>query len=682
MDPLQEAFTLEANEILETLETSLLALDGDPDRRGEIDAAFRALHTLKGSGAMVGFAELERFAHSFESAFDAVRASTRSLDPELLNASLAALDHLGILIGAGPSPGPELIAQSNALLRRLAAPRPTATDIPEASSFETPAISSAWLVTVAPEPSTLVDGLDPLAVFEELSSLCTWRAFGIGDASPPLESWTPGHLHLMWSILIVSDASLAQLEDVFFFLQDRAVLQIEAIADHVRPDAIEVLGPELDRGLGEDIERLKAILPRVAPSPSLRPASPVPERAPQAPAPPTGGTTWAREDMIKVAATKLDVLVDLVGEMVIAQARLAEAARRHADPELLAVAEDLERMCVEMRESTMDLRMVPIGTTLSRFRRLVRDVAQQLGKRIQLEISGEETELDKTVIDKLGDPLIHLIRNSLDHGIESPEERQAAGKPAEGRICLSARHSDTNVVLEVRDDGKGLDTERIRAKAIERGLIAAEAHLSPTETQNLIFEPGFSTAQNVSSLSGRGVGMDAVRSAVRALRGDVILTSERGVGTTLSIQLPLTLAIIEGLLVGLGRSRYILPLSQVEECIEVPLDGSQFAELRGELVPFIDLARWFEVPGAGSDHQQIIVTNVDGQRYGFIVDDVVGQQQTVIKSLGRAYRGVDGISGATILGNGEVALILDPKKIAGAVRAAPPRMRNQGCCRA
>lgn len=670
MDPLQEAFVLEARDVLETLETSLLALDADPGHRREIDAAFRALHTLKGSGAMVGFAELERFAHSFESAFDAVRAGSRALDAELVNASLAALDHLGSLVAAGPNPGPELISQSTALLQTLAPPPPGSPKPPEAPPSKPAASASAWLVTVAPEPNTLVDGLDPLEVFAGLSSLCTWRAVGIGDASPPLESWTPGHLHLTWKILIVSEASRAQLEDVFFFLQDRALLQLDAIADRVQPNAIEVLGAELDLALGEGVERLKAILPRMEPPPSPPPTLPPPDPAPPRPAVSSAGTAWAREDMIKVAATKLDVLVDLVGEMVIAQARLAEAARRHADPELHAVAEDLERMCVEMRESTMDLRMVPIGATLSKFRRLVRDVAQQLGKRIHLETSGEETELDKTVIDKLGDPMVHLIRNSLDHGIESPEERVAAGKPAEGKIWLSARHSDANVVIEVRDDGRGIDTERIRAKAIERGLITPDTRLSPTEIQNLIFAPGFSTAPNVSALSGRGVGMDAVRSAVRALRGDITLTSEKGEGTTLRIHLPLTLAIIEGLLVELGRSRYVLPLSQVEECIEVPDDGSRFAELRGELVPFFDLARWFELPEAGGDHQQIIVTNVDGQRYGFVVDDVVGQQQTVIKSLGRAYRGVDGISGATILGNGEVALILDPKKIAGALESA------------
>lgn len=677
MDRLQLSFQSEAADILEALEASLLALDDSAEPLAEIDAAFRSLHTLKGSGAMVGFVELERFAHSLESAFDAVRGGERHLDAKLTSLALASLDHLRTLVAVGPTPYPEHIRASDTLLselaQRSATPRPTSTGV----DAEDSPVATGWLITLSPEPELLQDGLDPVSVLEGFESLGSTILAGFCQDVAPLETLEPGHLHLSWRVLLVSEASIQDIEDVLFFVQDRALITVTKLADGVCLARLEGadsgLRSALERGSQDELQSIfqSTVAPETTSQDDGEPLLAPQDSVPIAPSRPPGSVPFlAKEDMIKVPASKLDVMVDLVGEMVIAQARLSEVAGRYHDPDLHAVAEDLERMCANMRDSTMDLRMLPIGTTFSRFKRLVRDVSVQLGKQIQLVTAGEDTELDKTVIDKLGDPMVHLIRNCLDHGIEDPETRRAAGKPEQGTIWLSARHSEASVIVEVRDDGHGVDPDRIRARAVERGLIDASANLTEEEIQHLIFEPGFSTASSVSALSGRGVGMDAVRSAVRDLRGDIRLSSRIGEGTTLRIQLPLTLAIIEGLLVELGRSRYVLPLSQVEECIEVPPQGPGFTELRGELVPFFDLGEWFEIDSAGTDNQQIIITNVDGHRFGFLVDDVVGQQQTVIKSLGQAYEGVEGISGATILGNGDVALILDPKKIAHAVARA------------
>jgi two-component system chemotaxis sensor kinase CheA len=377
-----------------------------------------------------------------------------------------------------------------------------------------------------------------------------------------------------------------------------------------------------------------------------------------------------------VSAQKLDSLVDLVGELVIAQARLAQLASNRADDELFSVAEDIGRLSAELRDNTLDIRMVPIGTTFVRFKRLVHDLSSDLGKEIQLETEGAETELDKTVIERLFDPLVHLIRNSCDHGIETQETRRRAGKNPVGTVRMHAYHSGQNVFVEIKDDGAGLDPVGIRKKAIASGLLDENAKISVEELYKLIFLPGFSLAKAVTNVSGRGVGMDVVKRSVEALRGQIAITSEPGKGTTFRLQLPLTLAIIEGLLVAVGEGKFVLPMSLVEECVELTaLDidrshGNRLANVRGELVPYIRLRDWFGSVGERPAIEQVAVTTVEGKRFGFVVDGVVGQHQTVIKSLGRMYQNVRGLSGATILGDGTLALILDVPALLRSVEQA------------
>lgn len=378
---------------------------------------------------------------------------------------------------------------------------------------------------------------------------------------------------------------------------------------------------------------------------------------------------------IRVPAEKLDVLVNLVGELVTVQARLSQTSAGRRDAELMSIAEEVERLTAELRDNALNIRMLPIGTTFSKFKRLVRDLSNELGKKIEMETSGAETELDKTVIEKLNDPLVHLIRNSIDHGIEMPEERAAAGKPAQGTVHLSAVHSGDSVFITIKDDGAGLDKEAIRAKAIEKGLIQPTTELSEKEIFAQIFAPGFSTAKKISSVSGRGVGMDVVKRAIEALRGTIEITSKRGEGTTITVKIPLTLAIIESLLVQIGGDRFLLPLSLVDECVELTgsdiekSHGRNLATVRDHMVPYIPLREKFRISGNAPDIQQIVITQVNGMRVGFVVDHVIGEHQTVIKSLGRAYKNVEGISGATILGDGAVALIVDIPQLIKEVEA-------------
>jgi two-component system chemotaxis sensor kinase CheA len=372
---------------------------------------------------------------------------------------------------------------------------------------------------------------------------------------------------------------------------------------------------------------------------------------------------------LRVPAAKLDQFVDLVGELVTVQARLSELSNQRDDAEVTAVSEEVERLTSALRESSMNIRMMPIRSTFEKFRRLVHDLARDLEKNVELTIEGADTELDKTVIEQLGDPLMHLIRNSMDHGIEPADVRAASGKSLTATIRLAARHSGASVLVTVTDDGRGIDADAVRRRAVERGLISAEAQLTESQTFALLFEPGFSTAKQVTDVSGRGVGMDVVRQRVESLRGAVEVQSKPGLGTSVTLRLPLTMAIIDGLLVGVGDACFVLPLSITLECIELTrqdiarANGKHIANVRGELVPYIRLREHFHERSRAPEIEQIMLVETGEGRFGFVVDQVLGNCQTVIKSLGRFYRQVQVVSGATILGNGTVALILDPERL-------------------
>jgi two-component system chemotaxis sensor kinase CheA len=758
-DESREIFREEAFDLLAELESTLLELENSPEDLDLVNRAFRALHTIKGSGAMFGFDDIADFTHSVESVFDKIRNEELKVTCPLINLTFAARDHiLALLNGVDPADpkgngtperGLEIMAQVQALLSGeeaaeaaagsavppdgcepvAAAPTPSEPVPAEPAAMIAPEAAGprTWRIRIRARESKLDKELKLDELFASLRELgpCTVRV----DHSrlPDLPDLDPRTLYLSWVVDLTTSTAQADIQDLFFFSDidlDVDVRPSEGLLEETGLDE-----PLALRGLAA------AGQPIFAPAPDAIPAAPAGE-APIAldlldDKPPKLGEILVQDGVIKpedlhqalqkqkplgkiltesglaseqqveqaaakqqqnreasakqskeaasslrVAAEKLDTLVDLVGELVIVQAQISQIVSERGDPLLTALAEQLERLSADLRDSTLGIRMLPIGSAFSKFRRLVRDLSAELGKDIELVTRGEETELDKTVLERLGDPLVHLLRNSIDHGIDMPEERKAAGKRPRGLILLEAEHSGSEVLIRITDDGKGMDPEVIRKKAVEKGLIASDADLSEKETLKLIFQPGFSTAAKVTSISGRGVGMDVVHRAIDALRGAIEIQSVKGQGTTITIRLPLTLAIIEGLQVQVGDGFYVIPLSLVEECVElhrkdVDETGRQrIINLRGELVPYIQLRRWFDLPGESPDIEQIVITGVEGRRVGIVVDNVIGEHQTVIKSLGRVYRDVEGISGATIKGDGSLALILDVPRLVRSVAAA------------
>ncbi len=502
---------------------------------------------------------------------------------------------------------------------------------------------------------------------------------------PHLAELDPESCYLYWDVILSADCGLDAIRDVFIFVEEDTEVRVELIDSACLADSGtdykklgEILVERGDLSLA-DLQRIMAERGRLGEAlvasglvsgSQLDAALIEQERVRQ--------QRRSRQDGeaagIRVRSEKLDALVDLIGELVTVQARLSQHAAGGADPGLLVITEEVERLTWDLRDQVLGIRMLPIGTTFSRLRRLVRDLGEELGKEIELITEGAETELDKTVIERLYDPLVHLIRNGIDHGIEDPAGRRDAGKPARGRIVLAASHSGADVTLTVGDDGRGLDREAIRRQAAALNLLPADGEATDRELFNLIFLPGFSTAGQVTSVSGRGVGMDVVKRAVDGLRGSIEVASRKGEGTSFLIRLPLTLAIIDGLLVRVGDGFYVLPLSAVEECIELGREDRKnerrLVRVRGEIVPYVRLREFFQIEGTAPAIEQVVVVHAEGQRFGLAVDSVIGGHQTVIKSLGRLYREVPGLSGATILGDGTVALILDLPQLVQMVEAA------------
>lgn len=691
MDNFKETFREEAFELLSELEASLLELEQDPGHGETIERAFRALHTIKGSGAMAGFEEIAAFTHEVESVFELLRLGRLAVTGELVDLTLAARDVIrGMLEPAeGDDEGREMKAQGivRALKELLPAAGARIERVSREPSVAPPAASgeaATYRIFFRPHPEIFSRGANPLLLFNELRTLGECEIVAHEEDIPDLEELNPEECHTSWDAILTTREGMNAVRDVFIFIEDDCELKIEAVhepgatdegphrkrlgeilverGDVAQEDLSKILGDQkrigellVDQGL-VDAGKVRTALAEQQHLDQVRQKRQQDEVA----------------SSVRVPAAKLDSLVDLVGELVTVQASLSRLASSKRIPELRSIAEHVDRLTAELRDNTMSIRMLPIGTTFNKFKRLVRDLSKELGKEIVLTTEGAETELDKTVIERLNDPLVHLIRNSIDHGIEPPDVRQTAGKPAHGTVHLSAVHSGANVLIRISDDGAGLNEEAVRRKAVEKGLVSADAVLSGKEAFSLIFAPGFSTAGKVTNVSGRGVGLDVVKRNIEALRGSIDISSERGTGTAVTLKLPLTLAIIDGLLVKIGKTFFVLPLSLVEECVELSREdvarahGRQMALIRGEIVPYIRLRERFSINGDVQPIEQIVVTNTAAEKVGFVVDKVMGEHQTVIKNLGKMYRDVEGISGATILGDGTVALILDvPKLVEG-----------------
>ena len=634
IDQVTHTFIAESRELLEQMEAALLAVARDG--LDAVNAIFRAAHTIKGSAGMFGLDPVVAFTHVAESVLDKARDGTLPLDDELVALLLACRDHIGALVDAVETGA----LDGNAALTEAGAPLVAAlqgylggSGAPAAAHHASAAAAGAdaaghWDISLRFGRDVLRNGMDPLSFIRYLGQMGTITDIVTrADALPDADAFDPESCYLGFEIGFASDA-------------DRAA--IDAVFDFVRDDCVIGIGP-----------RLAARRVAAAAVPVLETAAAKPRQAQEA-------RPQQETRSVRVDADKLDRLINLVGELIIAGAGANLVARRTQIPELLECTSTLSSLVEEVRDSALQLRMVKIGATFNRFERVVHDVARELGKDIRLEVSGEDAELDKTVVEKIGDPLTHLVRNAMDHGIEAADVRAARGKPVQGTVALNAYHDSGSIVIEVKDDGGGLKRDRILAKAVERGLVEPGRTLTDKEIFNLIFEPGFSTAEQVTNLSGRGVGMDVVKRNIVALRGSVDIASTEGQGTTVTVRLPLTLAIINGFQVGVGKSVFVIPMEMVEECIEFrEQPGCDWVDLRGQPLPFVRLRERFGVAGAPARRRSIVVVRHGGRKAGLVVDSLLGEFQTVIKPLGKVFAGARFLSGSSILGNGDVALILD-----------------------
>ncbi|WP_421477074.1 chemotaxis protein CheA [Agrobacterium tumefaciens] len=652
LDPIQ-VFRTEAAELFEQIEGGLLDLLHDLTDQDQIDAVFRGLHTLKGSGAMFGFEALAAFTHHCETAFDRVRKGEVPATSELVAAVLEAQDHMQALVdnphGVQGDVGEQLLAKLRAAVGTRGDGN-VLTHVPaqNLSRKQAKAKAATWEIRFRLPVNAMANGTNPLGLLDELAELGDCEIVADTSTVPSLDALNPSDLHVGWTVRLTTEQPQSAIDDVFIFVMDDMEIDIRAIE--------AVVEEEL-------------------------PVSEILPEARKVAADPKGGKA---AENVRVPAERLDELMDRVGELVIAQSRLSQLAGSSVDILLRSVSEDVERLSGELRDTMMVLRMVPIAQLFGRFRRLIHDLARETGKQIELETEGEGTEVDKAVIERLADPLVHLVRNSCDHGLEKSDERVAAGKPATGRITLIARQSGGDVTITIRDDGRGIDRQRVRAKAEASGLLAPNAQVSDQELLQMIFQPGFSTASEVTSLSGRGVGMDVVKKSVEALRGTISVTSTPGAGSEVSLAIPLTLAIIDGLLVRVGNGCYVIPLPAVEECLELSPDddirsrGRSFISLRESLVPFIRLRELFNTGTKPDQFQKIVVISTGSERVGLVVDQIIGDHQTVIKAMSKLHHDVATFSGATILGDGNVALILDVAHLVMAGQQQEARLRAAG----
>ena len=702
MDELTSVYIQECREQLAEMEARLLRLEQMPDDTDNLNAIFRAAHTIKGGAGVIECAYIEHFTHRVENLLDALRNGETAVSGELANVLLACCDHMSSLVGVlaaqQSEPDAALSERGEALTEQLkqilgnadipaGANLTVADDDASVESTGGGVVSNdSWHVSVRFGPNVMRGGTDPLSFIRFLGGL--GEIIGIetiADALPDAAEMDPESCYLGFEIRLQTKAGKADIERVFDFVSDECDLRIlppqSKLDDYLRliaelPEDTLRLGEilvrcgamtqaEVDRGLqaqksasqatpeeapqlGEILVDSKVVHKEIIEAAVARQSQVIEKKAREA-------------QLVRVHADKLDSLIDLIGELVIAGASANLLAARSRNSDLLEATSVLSRLVENIRDSALQLRMVQIGDTFNRFHRVVRDVAKDLGKEIELSISGADTELDKSVVEKIGDPLMHLVRNSLDHGIEAPAVREAAGKDPQGTLFLNAFHDAGNIVIEVGDDGAGLNRNKILAKAIERGLVDAEAHLSDREVFDLIFAPGLSTADQVTNLSGRGVGMDVVRRNLQALRGTINVDSQSGRGTRLTLRLPLTLAIIDGFLVVSGHRSYVIPLDAVVECIERPESEHErnYFNLRGQVLPAVCLRESFGLPGERPARESVVVVQYAGQRAGIVVDRLAGELQAVIKPLGAIFRHLQGIGGSTILGSGEVALILD-----------------------
>jgi two-component system chemotaxis sensor kinase CheA len=663
-----EVFYEESYEGLDAMEQGLLEMNIEAPDDEVINTIFRAAHSIKGGSGTFGFNQVAEFTHVVETLLDEVRSGERAMSQAILDLLLISVDCMRSLLQelqAGEDPdltqSLDLKAQFEAILSGASTPIIVSSPEPEdevipAQADNKKSGGEGYHIRFVPEETMLQTGNEPTRMFRQLAEICdnNISVNASFDRMPSLIALNPEYCYLSWDINITKDIDRAEIDEIFEWVIDDADITITKIL----AEEISIEGQKTEvthsTAAAEIVEQSPTVKPKPKPNPKAKSKTAAPESS-----------------SIRVSIDKVDSLINMVGELVITQSMLGQLGENFDISRVQRLQEglaQLEHNTRELQESVMKIRMMPISFVFSRFPRLVRDVSRSLNKKIDLILSGENTELDKTVMEKIGDPMVHLIRNSIDHGIETPDVRTAAGKPETGTVQLNAFHQSGNIVIEIKDDGAGLNKKRIQQKAVENGLIDEDTQLTDEQIFDLIFKPGFSTADAVSDLSGRGVGMDVVRRNISSLNGSIEVSSETGKGSRFVIRLPLTLAILDGQLVKVGDEVFIFPLVSIVESIQMDEKSinhvgghSDVLKLRDEYVPIVQLHEIFSINKEikPTDENIIVVVETDGEKIGVVVDELLGQQQVVIKSLEENFRKIEGISGATILGDGTVALIVD-----------------------
>lgn len=690
LDRFQQKFVEEAQDNVAAIEEALFELEKSPDDKEIVERLFRSMHTIKGSGAMFGFNDLSHFTHNLETLYDCVRNDTVKVNKDIISLTFESLDYIRQLldVGEGTLTDPDDIQRQKDYIAKITKYFPEGQQL-TLSSAEKAALAAKqaagvaapqpkveekgpknYLVTFAPFESLLNNGTNPLFMLDDLTALGKYKSVAFTGAVPQLDKFDPLNLYVKWQVILSTDQDVNEIKDVFIFVEDECKMDIAELPGGDIVGNAEKLEPIIAKAIESQTE-LKAddfAVFKEAPKPEPKQEAGTTQAAAKS-ASAAPKTQENKIASIRVSADKIDDLVNAVSELVTMQAQLNLLAERQENQYLIAIAEQMEKITRQLRENSFSISLIPLQGELVQFQRLVRDLCNKLGKQIEFVVEGGEIELDKTIIDHLKDPLLHIIRNSGDHGIEMPEERIAKGKNPVGTVLLKAFYSGSSVIVQVSDDGKGMDPDKIFKKAVEKGLVNPNAHLSKKEILNLIFASGFSTAEKVSDVSGRGVGMDVVKSKIAEIRGEVTVDAEVGKGTTITMELPLTLSIIDGLLTRIGGEQFVFPFTNVERILqpeEVKMSDSgmgDFFTYNGDQLVSIDLNKIFNGRTTEFANSKMLIVGQGDKRVGMVVDAVLGEFQIVVKPLGRFLRSVDMISGASVMGDGSLSLIIDPGRL-------------------
>jgi two-component system chemotaxis sensor kinase CheA len=667
MDSFIKKFVEEAYDLLNELETVLLKLEPNSEDKEIIEHVFRIMHTLKGNSAMFGFRLIDQYTHNLETIYDLIRNGTMKVTEELLDLTLASVDHIRNLLDEDTSLTPIVQTTHKTLLERISLIIEAKSDSTIEKRTKIPVSEeeiSTYHIHFQPQPEILANGTNPLFLIEDFGALGEYHAYPSMELLPRLSDLDPEKCYTVWDVLLATKEKIENIHEIFIFVEDNCTLDVQIISNTnllLDPDFCKKVNELTDDNSGLGIQKVKDLID------SLN--EPLKKNETILPVSLNDATSKMKNiSSIRVSSEKLDELINLVSELVTTQAGLSLIAEKINNKKLLTIAEDIEKLSRRLRDNTFGIRLIPIENMITRFQRLVRELSHELNKEIIFLAEGTDIELDKTMIEGLIDPIMHIIRNSIDHGIEETETRIRLGKPKQGKIFLKAYHSGANVFVQISDDGSGIDINKIRTHAIKKGLIQAETVLPGKDILELIFLPGFTTAESITKISGRGVGMDVVKRKISDLRGEVSIETTINIGTTITLKLPLTLSIIDGLLVEIDNAYFVIPLSSINRCFEFKHKTLMNAVnnlifVNDGHIPFIYLRKEFNISSSAPDIEQVVVIEYGDLRIGFAVDKVIGEYQAVLKSLGILFKKQDIISGATILGDGTVALVVDPNKI-------------------